>query len=270
MGPVYVFQAIVQLFTGTSFFREVGTGNSWYEQIISSFDETAATTTSSSSLGADVGLLLVGLLSLILLPVAEAAIIVAINHIKNGENYSVGMVMKQAFSRFWPLFGSSILFGLIIFGLIIIPIIIVILVGVFGSIVNPIIGILLAFALFLCFAIGIGYLLTRWSFFFGSVVLEKNAPGLSRSWALTKKRTWVSMGLYIVFLLIIGCISMALELAFGMFLGNSVLLNIIVNVVSIFTTMIFIVGYAVMFLDLKTRNDAEDLKEMIEDYNNVK
>jgi hypothetical protein len=30
--------------------------------------------------------------------------------------------------------------------------------------------------------------------------------------------------------------------------------------------MIFSVGYAVMYLDLKVRHDADDLKEMIEDY----
>ena len=43
----------------------------------------------------------------------------------------------------------------------------------------------------------------------------------------------------------------------------------IVSLASIFTTLIFSVGYAVMYLDLKVRHDADDLKEMIEDYNVV-
>ena len=118
-------------------------------------------------------------------------------------------------------------------------------------------------------AIGIGYLLTRWSFYFGSAVLDEGSPGFTRSWRLTQKRGWPLIGLYIVFSLIIGVISSAIELTFGLFLGNSVLLSMIVSLASIFTTMIFSVGYAVMYLDLKVRHDADDLKEMIEDYNVV-
>jgi len=72
-----------------------------------------------------------------------------------------------------------------------------------------------------------------------------------------------------VFSLIVSSISYAVEVSFGIFLGNSVLLSIISGVVSLFTTMIFSVGYAVMYLDAKTRHDADDLKEMIEDYNAV-
>jgi uncharacterized membrane protein (DUF485 family) len=78
------------------------------------------------------------------------------------------------------------------------------------------------------------------------------------------------MGLYIVFYFIISSISFAVELTFTTLLGNSVLLSMISNVVSVFTTLILAVGYAVMYLDLKTRNDADDLKEMIADYETIK
>ena len=186
---------------------------------------------------------------------------------RKNEEFTIGSVIKRAFSRFWPILGSTLLFGLIVFGIIIIPIIIVTLVGLFGSAANPVAGIISAIILFLGFAVGIGYLLTRWSFYFGSVVFGDDFPGLSRSWSLTRNRTWTLMGLYIVFLLIISCISFALEITFSLLLGNSVLLSMIVNVATIFTTLIFSVGYAVMYLDLKMRHDADDLKEMIEDYN---
>ncbi|MFJ7726343.1 hypothetical protein ACIQXV_09280 [Neobacillus sp. NPDC097160] len=268
MGPIYLIQAIIQLASGTSFFRQVGTGNDWFEQILSGLEESG--TINSSNLGVDIGLIVVGLFSALLFPVAEAAILFAINHIRKNEEFTVGSVIKQAFSRFWPILGSGILFGLISLGIIIIPIVIVAVIGgIVATAVNPIIGILLGILLFLCGAIGIGLLLTRWSFYFGSVVLDKTSPGFSRSWKLSKNRTWASMGLYIVFYIIVSIISVAVELTFGLLLGNSVLLKMISNLATLFTTMIFSVGYGVMYLDLKTRHDADDLKELIEDYKTI-
>lgn len=265
MGPVYLLQAILQLVSGTSFFREMGPGNSWMDQMISSFETTG--TIDTGGLGFDIGVIIVGLVGLILGPVAEAAILIAIDNIRKNDEYTVGSVIKKAFSRFWPMIGSNILFGIIAFFIIVIPISVVILTAVFGYMVNPIVGILGAIVLFLGSVVGIGLLLTRWSFYFGSVVLDRKSPGLGRSWRLTRKRTWALFGLYIVFYLIISSISFAVQTTLGMMLGNSVLLSIISNIVTLFTTLIFSVGYGVMYLDLKTRQDADDLKEMIEDYN---
>jgi hypothetical protein len=265
MGPVFLLQAILQLMSGTSFFREVGSGGAWFEQILTSFEESG--TFDSSSLGADIGLIIVGLISAILAPVAEAAILFTINHVRKNEEYTVGSVIKQAFSRFWPMIGSSILFFLITIGIIIIPLAIVgVTGGVVGTTVDPILGIILGVVLFLGFAVGIGLLLTRWSFYFGSVVLDKDSPGLGRSWRLSRKRTWVLMGLYIVFYFIISIITFGVQMTFGMVLGNSVLLTLISNLVTLVTTMIFSVGYGVMYLDLKTRHDADDIKDLLEEY----
>lgn len=265
MGPIFLLEAILQLFSGTSFFREVGKGNTWIEQNLSSFLETG--TFDANAEGVDISIIIVGLVSAILAPIADAAILFAIDHVRKNEEYTVGSVIKQAFSRFWPIFWSSILFGIITIAIITFPIIIVTLTAVFGYVVNPVLGVLGAILLFLGFAVGIGLLLTRWSFYFGSVVLDKESPGLGRSWRLSRKRTWALMGLYIVFHLIVSSISFAIQITFSSFLGNSVLLTLIVNIATLFTTMISSVGYAVMFLDLKTRHDADDLKEMIEDYN---
>ena len=268
MGPVYLVQAILQLSSGTSFFREVGSDGEWFEQILTSFEESG--TFDSSSLGADIGLIIIGILSAILAPIAEAAILFTINHVRRNEDYTVGSVIKEAFSRFWPIIGSSILFGLITVGIIIIPVAIVAFTGAFvAATVNPIGGILLGIVLFLGFAVLVGLLLTRWSFYFGSVVLDKVSPGLGRSWRLTRKRTWVLLGLYIIFYLIISCITFGVQMTFGIVLGDSVLLTLITNLVTLVTTMIFSVGYGVMYLDAKTRHDADDLKEMLEEFKTV-
>ncbi|MEH7743684.1 hypothetical protein V7659_01310 [Neobacillus drentensis] len=268
MGPVYLVQAILQLSSGTSFFRELGSEGEWFEQVLTSFEESG--TIDSSSLGADIGLIIIGILSAILAPVAEAAILFTINHIRRNEDYTVDSVIKKAFSRFWPIIGSSILFGLISLGIIILPVAIIAFTGVVvATTVHPIGGILLGIVLFLGFAVLVGLLLTRWSFYFGSVVLDKVSPGLGRSWRLTKKRTWVLLGLYIVFYLIISCITFGVQMTFGIVLGNSVLLTLITNLVTLVTTMIFSVGYGVMYLDAKTRHDADDLKEMLEEFKPV-
>lgn len=264
MGPIYLLEAIILVASGTSFFRDMGVGDDWFTQFSNSFDEGAYP--EDIGLGASFGAVIIGLASVVLFPVAEAAILIAINHIRKGEEYSIGSVIKKGFKKFWSMLGSNILFGLITFGVIFIPIMIVTFIGVFSVMANPFLGVIFALFFGLLFFVGIGYLMTRWSFYFGSVVLDDEAPGFTRSWRLTKGRAWVSFGLYIIFFLIISCISFAVELSFGIFLGNSVLLTLIVNIVTIFTTLIFAVGYAVMYLDLKIRHDAEDLDEMIDDY----
>ncbi|MBT2655754.1 hypothetical protein J7E81_10990 [Bacillus sp. ISL-18] len=268
MGPVYLLQAIIQMATGTSFFREIGKGGQWYEQILSNLDNSGSF--DSSSLGSDIGLIIVGLVSFLLFPVAEAAILFAIRHIQKKEEYTVSSVIKEAFRRFWPILGSSILFGLIVIGILAIPILIVAFTGAaLATAIHPAVGILVGLLLFIGFAIGVGLLITRWSFYFGSVVLDKVSPGFGRSWRLSRKRTWVLFGLYIVFYLIVSIISFAVQLTFGALLGDSVVLGLITNLVSLFTTMIFSVGYGIMYFDLKTRNGAEDLKELIDDYQSI-
>jgi membrane-anchored glycerophosphoryl diester phosphodiesterase (GDPDase) len=267
MGPFFLIQGVTQLFSGTSFFREVESGDAKFGQMFATFEETG--TIDFGGLGAVIGLLVVGVIGIFFFPIAEAAILFAINHIRKNEEYSVGSVIKEAFSRFWPILGSTILFGLITIALIIIPIFIVGLIAVFGYMVTPLLGFISSILLIVAFVVGVGLLLTRWSFYFGSVVLDRQSPGFSRSWRLTKKRTWITMGLYLVFYLIILSISFVIEMTLGLVLGNSILLTMIVNLVAIVTTMFLSVGCGVMYLDLKTRFEANDLKEMIEDNNAI-
>ena len=263
MGPIYLLQSLILLASGKSFFREVGVGEAWFDQLISGFTDTEAT-----SLGADLGVVSLGFISLFLFPVASAAILLAVNHIRKNETYTIGSVIKKAFSRYGPIIGGTILFTIITIILVVVPLVASFMItGIALAVAPSVSGVIFAILLFLGLAVGIGYLLTRWSFYFGSVVLGDEVPGLSRSWRLTQKRTWTLLGLYIIFILLIIVISFAVELTFGLFLGNSVLLSMITSLVTIVTTVIFAVGYAVMYLDLKVRHDADDIKELIQDYN---
>ncbi|NMH70845.1 EscU/YscU/HrcU family type III secretion system export apparatus switch protein [Bacillus sp. RO3] len=272
LGPVYVLQALIELAAGVSFFRTFGTGETWLERVISSFSgEFSVEDGSEMNIAAELGTGLVGLISMILAPIAQAAILFALLHMRKNEEFTVKLVIKEAFSRFWPIIGSSLLFGLIVFGIVFVPIFIFGMLGIFGAaFLEPGIGVIVAgIVLILAFAVAVAYLLIRWSFYFGAAAVENNAPGLGRSWRLTKKRGWIILGLFIVLGLIIGIISAAFEFTFGLMLGNSVLYGMIVNVVTLFTSMLFAVAFGVIFFDLKTRHDAEDLNEMIDDYNTI-
>ncbi|MCA1059974.1 hypothetical protein LCL96_13640 [Rossellomorea aquimaris] len=272
LGPVYVLQALIELAAGVDFFRTVGSGETWFDGIVNSFSgEFSAETGQDVNLAEEMGAGLIGLITMILTPIAQAAILFTLNHMRKNEEYSVKLVLKEAFSRFWPIIGSSILFVLIIFGLIFIPIVSGIFAGVFSAaFLDPGVGIIVtAIILFLVLALVIAYLCTRWSFYLGAAAIEQDAPGLGRSWRLTKKRVFTIIGLYIVFALIIGIVSTAFEFTFGLVLGNSVLYRMIINVVTLFTSMLGAVGFGVIFFDLKTRHDADDLNEMIDDYHRV-
>jgi hypothetical protein len=264
LGPVYLIKALVQLATGTSFFREVGEGSGWLEQMVAGLE--ASDPAFSSNLAADIGVMLVGLISLFLYPVAQAAILYGVDYVRKNEDFTFGTLIKKGFSRFWAIIGSSILYGIIIFGLIFGAILCVVLLSFVTFGIDPVIGVILTILLSIGAALFVGYFSTRWSFYFGSVVIDRNAPGLGRSWKLSQGRTWVSMGLYLIFFLIISSITFAIELSFTLLLGGSVLLGLIVSLATLFTTLIMSVGYAVMFLDLKSRHDTDDLKDLIDDY----
>ncbi|KMJ59481.1 hypothetical protein AB685_00955 [Bacillus sp. LL01] len=263
VGPVYILQALIELAAGKSFLRQEGGGATWYEQMMNNFELTEET---STNFAADIGLGFVSLLILFTYPVAQAAILIGVNHIKHNREFTFGALIKQAFGRFAPLIGSTLLYIIIAFGIIVG----FVFVGIFTSVIviamDMVIGIIISIVLTIAlFLIG-AFLLTRWSFYFGSVVLDRNSPGLTRSWRLSKGRTFKLIGIYIIFFLITLTIGAAVELSFQIVLGNSVLLGLIVSFTTLFTSLIMSVGYAVMYLDLKVRHDADDLRELIDDY----
>ncbi|WP_113930654.1 hypothetical protein [Bacillus sp. P14.5] len=277
LGPIYLLQALFELLSGTSFFRQVGEGDDWFTQMMSAFEGTTPEMTEqNSNVLLDLGIWFLGLISTGLSLVASAAIIYVVNHIRKDEEYTVGGVIKKGFSRFWPLVGSSIVFGLIVFGLVILPVLIITFSGVFmfgfsesfaiDSLAGSIMTVIFILLIFLAVAVGIGYLLTRWYFYLGVVATERAAPGIGKSWNLTKGQGWKLLGVFIVLFLITGVVSAALEFTLGAFLGNSVLFNLLYNLITLITTIFLSVGFAVMFFDLKIRNDAEDLQDMIQDY----
>lgn len=262
MGPVFLIQALLELLSGRGFLRELVAGSNLLDQIINTYDQTAVANT---SLQDDLIQIFIGLLAIILYPIASAAIFVLVKHIKNNESYRIGFVIKTAFSRFWPILWSSLLFGIIVFSIVFLPLIIVFTIGALVATASLGIGIVLIIIMVIGGIIGFGLLFTRWGFYLPAVVFDKVAPGLSKSWMLTNNRTWKLFGLYTVLFLIMSAINVAFDLPASL-LGQSVLYGIIMNFVTLITTLFFTVGHAIMYFDAETRNTAGDLKELINEF----
>lgn len=260
LGPVIILEAIFLINSGNSLIRQTGVGTNWFEQIINGYDDVLEAEMEGNSITST--------LFSVLTLVGTAAILFAVQHIKNNEEFTPGSVIKKAFSRFGPIMGSSIILGIIAF----IIIFITTFGGIFGGVTvgeNSIaMGIVLGIFFFLVVFFGIAFLFTRWGFYMAIVTLKEGFPGFSQSWRLTKKNTWRVLGLFIIIFLITIIISTALSSLVGLVLGDSVINSVIVNIISLIMSMISSVAYAVVFFDLKLRQDGDDLQEMIDDYQN--
>lgn len=258
LGPLFLLEALLLLASGTSFIRQVGSGSNWFEQILSGYDESL-----NNSMGSD---LLIGFAMLVLTPIAYAAVLFAVLQVKNNEKFTAGTVIKKAFSRFWPVLGSSVIIGAILIGIIIAAAFIIIIPGIISSFGDPLIGIILSGVSFLGIGLVVALLFTRFSYYLSTVVFEESFPGFAESWRLTKKHTWRIFGLFLIVILITTIVGVAIEGVFTFILGNSVLYVIIVDLIAILTSMITAAAYAVIYFDLKLRQDGDVLREMIDEY----
>lgn len=267
VGPIVLLEALISLLGGSGLIRDVASGGSFLEQLTNTVDEALYGTT---TIAEDLGTIVSGLATIVLYPIAQAAVILAIKAIRKGEEFTAGTVIKKAFSRFWPIFASSLLFGVIVFSLIFFPILIITIISSIGAVFSPVVGITFGVVLFLGAAAVIAYLLTRWGLYLPAVVFERCAPGLGRSWDLTRRNFWRTFGLIVVIGLIAIIISSVFEMILTMLFGYSVLYTVLLNIITMITTMLFSVGYGLIYFDLKLRNDGDDLMDMIEDYDTPK
>lgn len=267
LGPIYIFEAILLSFAGTSFFQEMSPADAIFGQFRSNLAGNESFQSSFNFGLAGIGSLIVGMATLVLLPVTRSGVLIAVHQIKDNQDFTAGSVIKRSFSKFWPILGCSLLFGIIVFGMSFVGVISPTIIGaVLSATINSVLGIGVGILLFIGVAIVAALLITRWSLFLGSVVIDNDAPGLTRSWHLTTNRTWKTLGFFIVVFIITSIIGGAVGGITGILLGGSVLSTIINDLVSLLTSMIFSVAYAVIYFDMKIRHDGDDLKDMIEDY----
>ncbi|KGX90655.1 MFS transporter [Pontibacillus marinus] len=273
LGPLYLIQSIFMLASGTSFFRQTGEGT-FLENFLQNAEGTGAPGTTGAPFPANIdnlGLIIayaviMPIIAMVLYILAQSSIILATKKIQNQESWTNGEVIKQAMSRFWPLLGSSLLFVLMVFGAFLVFVLVMTLVGG-GMQGAPMAGAMVTiFIIILALFAGFAYLFTKMSVFFAAVTYEKVAPGIAKSWRLTKGRFWQTLGVYVVFYILISITGAIINMVMTLLLGSSVVASLVSYLVTIITTLIFFVGYSILYMDLKVRNEADDLKEMIDSY----
>lgn len=280
MGPILILELVTYLIGGVALLSDPHR-NMGITSILGSFAQPKMQGASPNygTTPQVVLLIISSLLScLISIPIGYTSLIIATEQIWKKQTVNILTIIKRAFSRYWALLGGSLLFGLIMSSIYVGTVLIFVLYlafsGGFGMFKGLAVGnmtglgiqISVSIALTLSAFLGFIYLMTRWSFFFAAIVFEKVSPGLGKSWRLTRGCFWRLVGLNIVLTIIIVIIYLVLYLVVGFTLGNSVLALLLKSLVSIFVSITPIIAYAVIYLDLRVRNEAVDLKAILETY----
>jgi hypothetical protein len=267
-GPILLIQAIAMVSGGIPIIPGTGTeGFATFENFLFALESTGIEQALYTVGGIELAILIITLvlLGIVLIPVALAAILILTAKVKNGEPVEVGPIIKQAFTRYGALLGGSIVYMIIATALVVVPFILVPIFAFGNFDVGPsliVSGIVLGLAYFFA----IIYLLTRWSFYFTAITFEKVSPGIAKSWRLTRGQFWRLVGLYIVLNIIVSIVTYALQLVSNLFLTGSVIGYLIYTLVTALSYVIMNVAYAVIYFDLRVRNEGADLEEMLESY----
>ncbi|GAA0312146.1 hypothetical protein GGQ92_001964 [Gracilibacillus halotolerans] len=203
---------------------------------------------------------------------ATPLIVGAISHVvkraRAGEPAEAVEMIKLTFPRYWPLLGSTLLFGIIAFSIVFASIFAGAFLVAFLAIESAyVIAILLALLMIVGGFIGYGLLFTRWILYLPATLFEKVAPGLGRSWRLTKRQTWKFFGIYVILTILSSIIIGALNFLPALFLGTSIIGNLWTNFVSLISSIILAVAWAIMYFDASLRQDAADIQDLVDTYN---
>jgi hypothetical protein len=278
IGPVYLLQAIGMMSEGLPLLPDPNRVVD-LASLFSGF--TQAPTQGAYAEPEALVLILIGvsiLLMFISLPMAYASIIIITEQFRKQETVNISSIIRRAFSRFWALLGGSIVYGLIVTGLYIGMAAIIVgylatnglfkvgkgLAAASTAGLGTHIGMTILLSLIALF--GFAYLMTRWSFFFAAIVIERVSPGISKSWQLTRGYFWRLVGLYLIVAIINGIILMVLQMGVNLILGGSVLGLLLNSFVSLLMSMLPAIAYAVIYFDLRVRNEGMDLKDLLGTY----
>jgi hypothetical protein len=285
-GPYYLLQHLLTFqetaTTSGSFIEQIRSGGSLQDMFgpNSSFLQNDPTLHGEGYIGKILILVLVltPILILGLMPASIASVVHLVKASFYGEETpGLGQLLKKAFSRFWPMAGSTFLFGLIMFGfylgmaiLAIIFAVIFAVGGSFSSTVGGFGGGALAFAIVFFVIIGLGalftfaYFMIRWSYYLPYVALGEESIGIGRSWGLTRKSFWRLFGMYIVLTLILYLFLAVVQLVIAATLGLGLGAQLLQSLISILVMSLWFLPYAVSFFDLRVRNEGLGLQSLID------
>lgn len=213
---------------------------------------------------------------LIVYPISLTSIVHLVGAHLNGTNLQLGDMLKKSMRRFWPIVGSTTLFGIIMFS---------IMFGTFfsfsiffsivmlsGEVMAPAFvdgagGIVLfilffIFAFFLMFAVPIFFAI-KWGFYLPFVAEGKDALGLGKSWSVTKGNFWRIFLIGLILMVIHGVLDAGFSMLILAGLGFSILGQLLQIFVSLLVTPILMTVFAVTYFDLCIRKEGSDIDELL-------
>ncbi|MEW9701190.1 hypothetical protein [Paenibacillus sp. SI8] len=222
-------------------------------------------------------LVLLPLFMLAVMPASIASVVHLVKaHLMGEQIPGIGQMLKKSFSRFWPLVGSTVLYGLIVFGMYVaFAMIVAIFAIVFalGSGLSSIIGspgagtAVFVIIFFILLGLGIivtwSYFLIRWGYYLPIVALGEDSIGLSGSWRLTRKSFWRLFLMFFVLILILYLFQLVLSLIISAALGLGLGAQLLQSLLSILVSPLWLLPYAISLFDLKVRNEGLGLESLI-------
>lgn len=197
-----------------------------------------------------------------------------------GEPVTLKGAIKQSYSRFWPIVGSTAVYGLIAIGVVLLIGLVVFLLAMLGvgvgsvfleelDTVNPVLAIvlfILAGILFTAlFFLVPGFFLLRWAFYLPVVLIERDGIGIGRSWRLTKGNFWRLLALYFVLTVIYTMLSAGIQALLVAVFGFSIFGQLLLILFTCLLTPWMMIVYALAYLDLKVRHDGTDVEALLQE-----
>jgi hypothetical protein len=227
-------------------------------------------------------LVLLPIYALALVPLACASTLFLVRGVLFGEETpTLGALLKKAFRRFWPMVLSTLLMLLILIGIyLVFVIVILIFVAIFaigsgltGGTWNgfaPGIGSgvffgVLIVLLIVGFLLGWAYFLIRWGYYLPAVAMNEPAPGIGKSWKLTKRSFWRLLLMYFVLIIVVYVFLLVVNLIILALAGNGLFSQLLQSLITVLISPLWILPYAVSFFDLKIRNEGMGLEDLLQD-----
>lgn len=219
--------------------------------------------------------------SLGLVPLACASTLFLVSGVLFGEEIpTLGALLKKAFRRFWPMALSTLLMLLILIGIYVVFVIVILIFfaifavgsGLTGGMLNGFapgmgsgifFGVLIVL-LIVGFLLGWAYFLIRWGYYLPAVAMNEPAPGIGKSWNLTRRSFWRLLLMYFVLIIIVYVFLLVVNLIIVALAGNSLFSQLLQSLISVLITPLWLLPYAVSFFDLKVRNEGMGLEDLLQ------
>lgn len=282
-GPLLLLQNLMLMdLTSMPFLYQETSEEEFWEALAERFTSSDAFLTESIALVLVYLFLILPIMTLVSYPQLVGSSLLMTRAVVDGSPVGIKQALRQSFSRFWPLAGSTILYILIMIGIFFAFTLFCVLFfflcavaigvsfeGLFAGTdeVGSILAVLLILVAYLVFLVGVmlvpGFFILRWGFYLPYVLLEEEGVGLGKSWNLTKGNFWRLFALYFVLMVIYSTLSGGMQIMLAGALGTSLVSSLLQILISCLLMPWMMIVYALAYLDLRVRKEGTDLQALL-------